>query len=151
MSKDFLAGLMFAAFGAAGLWLGRGLDKGTASAMGAGYFPAVISLILLVLGLVLAAVALLRAGERPTGWDWRAFIFVILSGAAFAVLLKPIGLVLTLVVTVLLASLGGRLLGPRARAAAGGRPRRRQRGHLRPRPGNADRALAALVLKCRTF
>jgi hypothetical protein len=103
---------MFAAFGAAGLWLGRGLDKGTASAMGAGYFPAVISLILLILGLVLAAVSLLRAGERPAGWDWRAFIFIILSGAAFAVLLKPLGLVLTLVVTVVLASFGGRLLGP---------------------------------------
>jgi hypothetical protein len=112
MSKDFLAGLMFAAFGAAGLWLGRGLDKGTASAMGAGYFPAVISLILLVLGLVLAAISLLRAGERPAGWDWRAFTFIILSGIAFAVLLKPLGLVATLVVTVVVASLAGRLLGP---------------------------------------
>jgi hypothetical protein len=112
MSKDFLAGLMFAAFGAAGLWLGRGLDKGTASAMGAGYFPAVISLILLVLGLVLAAISLLRAGERPAGWDWRAFTFIILSGIAFAVLLKPLGLVATLVVTLVVASLAGRLLGP---------------------------------------
>jgi hypothetical protein len=112
MSKDFLAGLMFAAFGAAGLWLGRGLDKGTASAMGAGYFPAVISLILVVLGLVLAAVSLLRAGERPTGWDWRAFTFIILSGIAFAVLLKPLGLVATLLITVVVASLAGRLLGP---------------------------------------
>ena len=112
MSKDFLAGLMFAAFGAAGLWLGRGLDKGTASAMGAGYFPAVISLILLVLGLVLAAISLLLAGERPAGWDWRAFTFIILSGIAFAVLLKPLGLMATLVVTVVVASLAGRLLGP---------------------------------------
>ena len=112
MSKDFLAGLMFAAFGGAGLWLGRGLDKGTASAMGAGYFPTAISLILVVLGLVLAAISLLRAGERPAGWEWRAFTFVILSSAAFAVLLKPIGLVFTLVVTVLLASFGGRLIGP---------------------------------------
>jgi hypothetical protein len=112
VSKDFLAGLMFAAFGAAGLWLGRGLDKGTASAMGAGYFPAVISLILVILGLVLAAVSLLRAGERPSGWDWRAFSFIILSGAAFAVLLRPFGLVITLLVTVLLASFGGRLIGP---------------------------------------
>ena len=112
MSKDFLAGIMFAGFGAAGLWLGRGLDKGTASAMGAGYFPAVISLILVILGLVLAAIALMRAGERPAGWDWRAFAFVILSAIAFAVLLKPLGLVLTLVVTVLLASAGGRLLRP---------------------------------------
>jgi putative tricarboxylic transport membrane protein len=112
MSKDFLAGLMFAAFGAAGLWLGRGLDKGTASAMGAGYFPTAISLILVVLGLVLAAVSLLRAGERPTGWDWRAFTFIILSGIAFAVLLKPLGLVATLIVTVVVASLAARLLGP---------------------------------------
>ena len=54
----------------------------------------------------------MRAGERPAGWDWRAFGFVILSAIAFAVLLKPIGLVLTLVVTVLLASAGGRLLRP---------------------------------------
>ena len=112
LSKDFLAGVMFMAFGGAGLWLGRGLDMGTPSAMGAGYFPAVISLILLVLGTVLAAIAFMRAGEHPAGWDWRAFAFVILSSMAFAVLLKPLGLVVTLVVTVLLASFAGRLLGP---------------------------------------
>jgi hypothetical protein len=112
MSKDFLAGIMFAGFGAVGLWLGRGLEKGTASAMGAGFFPGVISLILVILGLALAAIALTRGGERPAGWDWGAFAFIILSATAFAVLLKPLGLVFTLVVTVLLASLGGRLLRP---------------------------------------
>ena len=50
VTKDFLAGVMFVAFGLLGLWLGRTLEAGTASAMEAGYFPRLICGLLIAIG-----------------------------------------------------------------------------------------------------
>jgi hypothetical protein len=109
-TKDFLAGIMFMAFGVAGILLGRPLDIGSASAMGAGYFPLLLSLLLLGLGAVLAVTGLIGPGETPSAGDWRAFIFIILSSTAFAVLLRPLGLVIATAATVLVASLAARMI-----------------------------------------
>jgi hypothetical protein len=111
-SKDFLAGGLYMAFGLLGLWLGRNLDAGTASAMEAGYFPRLICALLVAVGAALAAMSLLRAGEIPERGRWRPLIFVTLSCLAFALLLHPLGLVLTLLVSILLASLAGGQIRP---------------------------------------
>lgn len=112
--KSFLAGTLYMAFGLAGLWLGRDLDTGTASAMGAGYFPRLVCMLLVVLGAALAATALLDPGEAPERGRWRPFVFVTLSSLSFALLLRPLGLVLTLLVTTVLARFAGGNLRPLA-------------------------------------
>src|SRR5262245_66278968 len=104
-SKDFLAGLMYMAFGLTGLWLGRSLEVGTAAAMGAGYFPRLVCVALIAVGAALALISLMRIGEVPERGKWRPFIFVTLSCLAFGLLLRPLGLVLALVVSPLLALL----------------------------------------------
>src|SRR5215467_9835944 len=86
-SKDFLAGLMYMAFGLIGLWLGRSLEVGTAAAMGAGYFPRLVCGVLIAVGAALALISLMRTGEVPERGMWRPFIFVTLSCLAFALLL----------------------------------------------------------------
>ena len=48
----------------------------------------------------------------PERGKWRPFIFVTLSCLAFALLLHPLGLVLALLVSVLLASLAGGHIRP---------------------------------------
>jgi putative tricarboxylic transport membrane protein len=106
-SKDFLAGILYIAFGLLGLWLGRDLETGTASAMEAGYFPRLICILLIALGAVLAATALLRPGDAPERGKWRPFVFVTLSSLAFALLLRPLGLVLTLAISTVLARFAG--------------------------------------------
>ena len=108
VSKDFLAGSLYMAFGLLGLWLGRNLEVGTASAMEAGYFPRLVCGLLIAVGAALSATALMRAGEIPERGKWRPLFFVTLSCLAFALLLHPLGLVPTLVVTILLACLAGR-------------------------------------------
>ncbi len=111
-SKDFLAGTLYIAFGLLGLWLGRALETGSASAMEAGYFPRLVCALLIAVGAALAAMSLARAGETPERGKWRPFIFVTLSCLAFALLLHPLGLVLALLVSVLLASLAGGHIRP---------------------------------------
>jgi hypothetical protein len=102
-SKDFLAGILFMAFGLLGLWLGRALQVGTASAMDAGYFPRLVCALLVVLGAALAVISLLREGEVPERGKWRPFFFITASALAFALLLRPLGLVLTLAISTVLA------------------------------------------------
>ena len=111
-SKDFLAGGLYMAFGLLGLWLGRSLDVGTASAMEAGYFPRLVCALLIAVGAALAGTSLLRAGETPERGKWRPLILVTLSCLAFALLLHPLGLVLTLLVSILLACLAGGNIRP---------------------------------------
>jgi putative tricarboxylic transport membrane protein len=105
--KDFLAGGLYLAFGFLGLWLGRDLESGTASAMEAGYFPRLVCALLIAIGAVLAATALMDEGESVERGRLRPFAFVTLSCLAFALLLRPLGLVLTLLVSILLAALAG--------------------------------------------
>lgn len=111
-SKDFLAGNLFMAFGLLGLWLGRALDSGTASAMDAGYFPRLVCALLIAVGAALAVTALLRSGEVPERGRWRPFAFVTVSCLAFALLLRPLGLVLTLLISTVLARLAGEDIRP---------------------------------------
>ena len=111
-SKDFLAGGLYMAFGLLGLWLGRTLDAGSASAMEAGYFPRLVCGLLIAVGAALAAISLLRAGEIPERGRWRPLIFVTLSCLAFALLLHPLGLVPTMLVSILLACFAGGHIRP---------------------------------------
>jgi putative tricarboxylic transport membrane protein len=114
LSKNLLAGLMFVGFGLLGLWLARDLDTGSASDMGPGYFPRAICALLIVLGGTLAATGLSRTGDPPEPWALRPLLLITVSALAFALLLKPLGLVATLAVTTLLAGAAGRMLRPAA-------------------------------------
>jgi hypothetical protein len=104
-SKDFLAGNLYMAFGLLGLWLGRTLETGSANAMEAGYFPRLVCGLLIVIGAALAVTSVVRGGEGLQRGKWRPFTFVTLSCLAFALLLHPFGLVLTFVISIVLARL----------------------------------------------
>jgi hypothetical protein len=110
-NKDVLAGAMFAAFGLFGLWIGRDLDAGEAGEMGAGYFPRAICILLVVLGGALIAVDVVRGGAPAERMALRPFACVIASTLAFALLLRPLGLVATLAIAVTLGSLADRWMG----------------------------------------
>jgi hypothetical protein len=75
--------------------------------MEAGYFPRLVCGLLIALGALLAGIALLRGGEPPERGLWRPFAFVTLACLAFALLLRPLGLVATLAITTVLARLAG--------------------------------------------
>jgi hypothetical protein len=90
-NQDVLAGLMFLLFGAMALILGRNLQVGTSSQMGAGYFPLVLGVLLLIVGLAITVVGLWRGGA--------AFLL-------FAVAIEWAGLLLTAPVCTMLAAMG---------------------------------------------
>jgi putative tricarboxylic transport membrane protein len=101
--KDFWAGAIFVAVGAAALWFGAGYERGTAGAMGPGYFPRALGILLAAIG----AACMIRAARGPKSglgaWPLRKAALVLLSVAAFAVLVRGAGLVPAIVVLVLLS------------------------------------------------
>jgi hypothetical protein len=92
INKDVVAGLMFMAWGVAGLWLARTYPVGTAMRMGPGYFPNVLGWLLLVFGLGITVRGALTEGEKLAAWYWRPLAMVLLSFIVFAALIDRAGL-----------------------------------------------------------
>lgn len=118
--KNFLAGLLFAALGTAfATGAATSLTLGSAERMGSGYFPLLVSALLALLGLLLAATALLvpTADGDPVGRiAWKPLSLVIAANLLFGVVLgglpalglPPLGLVPAIYVLVLVAALAGK-------------------------------------------
>ena len=107
LSKDFLSGMMFLAFGLLALYFGRNLALGTAVRMGPGYVPQMLSIILLVLGGLISIAALVTGSEPVEKPKWKPIGLVTIGIVCFALLFERAGLLPALVVLVLISSLAG--------------------------------------------
>ena len=107
LSKDFLSGVMFIAFGLTALYFGRNLAVGTTVRMGPGYVPHMLSYIMLVLGFIIAVVALIYGGEKVEAPKWKPITMVTIGIVIFALLFETTGMFPALVALVFIASLGG--------------------------------------------
>jgi len=105
--KDFLAGLMFIAFGAAAVGLAQSYNMGTAARMGPGYFPTVLGGVLAAIGVLILMESFVVEGEGPKNISFRPLFMVLLSTVLFGVLLRPLGLVLALFALIVVSALGG--------------------------------------------
>ena len=107
---DLWAGLLFIAAGGALAILATGYRAGTAARMGPGYFPFWIGVLLAVVGAILTLRALLPTSEtgRLEGFDARSVLTVLGAVVLFGVLLKPLGLLASLFMLVLVSSTASR-------------------------------------------
>ena len=106
--KDFWAGLMFIAFGAFAL-IGAQMNyqMGSAVRMGPGYFPTVLGGILAVLGAFILVESLAVDGPKVARLYFRPLLFICAANLAFAYMMKPLGLVVSLVALVFISAYGG--------------------------------------------
>jgi hypothetical protein len=102
--KDFGIGAIYLGLGLAGLIIARDYTFGTAGRMGPGYFPTIISGLLILFGLVTLSRGLLREGDRVADINWKGAALVTLSVCAFGFLLEGAGLVIALVALVLISA-----------------------------------------------
>lgn len=116
--KSFLTGLFYLAFGLGSVLVSLGYTLGSLARIGPGYFPLLLGILLVALGLLVSLRALgLRDAEDPaaeTGhsrWsfllerDWLTLAWIIASVVLFGLLLKQIGLLLAIFLLVFIASL----------------------------------------------
>jgi len=117
--QDFFSGLMFTAAGLAFAWAAAAYPLGSAAAMGPGYFPLMLGLVLAALGLLIMFKALVletETGNRVGRWAWRPLLFVLGANVLFGLLLGGVpswglpgmGLVVAIYGLTLVASLAAR-------------------------------------------
>ena len=93
-SKDFWSGLMLIAIGAAAVFIARDYPFGTALRMGAGFFPVVLGVALVLFGLYFAARGLHASSTGIEGnWSPRALVVLPLAFVAFGVLMEHAGFI----------------------------------------------------------
>ena len=107
MNQNVGSGILFLVFGALGLWFGAGYKVGTAMEMGPGYFPAVLSLIMLVIGAVLLVQGLFHVGTSIERIHFRPIFFVAVALILFGALVERFGLIPASLAVVLVGALGG--------------------------------------------
>lgn len=101
--QDLAAGAMFAAVGLLGLYLGKGYPVGSAVRMGPGFVPTGLSLIMIGMGVLIAARALVTVGETLTVWKLRPLVLILGAIMVFGLLIERGGLVLSTCALVVVA------------------------------------------------
>ncbi|WEX08094.1 tripartite tricarboxylate transporter TctB family protein [Chelativorans sp. AA-79] len=121
--KDFATGAIFAVFALIyGFMSLTTMQVGTPVRMGPGFFPAMLSGVLLLIALFLMARSFLRTAETPFGEiAWRAIIFLTIAIVVFAATAESLGMLPGTFVAGLISSAASRTMTPpKALAVAAG-------------------------------
>src|SRR5262245_20784799 len=110
-AKDFLAGLLFVAFGLGFLVLAQRYPMGSARRMGPGYFPQLLALALVAIGSAAMLRSLLRQPVAIGRVAGKALLLVTLAVLLFGLTVERWGLIIASLSLVLIASAAS----PRAR------------------------------------
>ncbi|MGS1097458.1 tripartite tricarboxylate transporter TctB family protein [Aquamicrobium terrae] len=94
LKRDMVAGLVFSTIGLGALAIALGYPFGSTLNMGPGYFPTLVSGLIVVLGIALT-IRELRAGNGALLTDiaWRPLAIIIAAVAGFAILIQHGGLI----------------------------------------------------------
>jgi Tripartite tricarboxylate transporter TctB family len=88
--KDFFSGLMFTVMGGAFAFGAQSYTIGTGARMGPGYFPTLLGVLLVILGMAVLINALRKGGADgdPIGkFAWKPLFFIISANVLFGILL----------------------------------------------------------------
>jgi putative tricarboxylic transport membrane protein len=121
--KNVLAGLLFIAVAALGLWLSRDYPIGTTLRMGTGYVPRLLCWLLLGLGTIVLVQGLREAQDaRPLSSRdvsaLRPVIFVTASLVIFGLSIERLGLVISILLLIGVGAVAARALRPLETLAA---------------------------------
>ena len=106
-NKDFWSGVMLLAIGLVAGWIAQDYKMGTVIRMGSGYFPTILSGILVLFGLALIARAAKSTDSITGGWSFRALIILPIAFALFGYLLDRAGFVPAMAVLIMGSAIAG--------------------------------------------
>ena len=104
--QDFVGGLALIAIALFALWASSDLQGMHGFSFGAGTAPRMFAVLLLGLGIAVMVVGLVADGEHITTYAWRGPLFVSLAILSFALMIRPMGLVVTAFAAFLIAAMG---------------------------------------------
>jgi hypothetical protein len=117
--KDLGAGILYLAFGAVGFYIAREYGFGQASRMGPGYFPSVLSTLLMLFGAASVIRSFVSKNPEEVGaFAWKPLLFVCGSTALFGLLLNGAGLIVALIALSVVSAAGSHFFKFEWRAVA---------------------------------
>ncbi|OZI62205.1 tripartite tricarboxylate transporter TctB family protein [Bordetella genomosp. 11] len=119
--QDFWSGVMFIALGLGFAWQATSYQMGTAARMGPGYFPFWLGMVLALLGaIVLIGSLSAKATETHIDrFDWRIALLVLGSVVLYGVILKFLGVYISVFLLVVISSLASHEFNWKVAAANG--------------------------------
>lgn len=102
--QDFVAGLMFIAFGAVGAWVATKYPFGTSVRMGPGYLPVVLSWCMITLGGIITARSLIFPGAGIVQIKLRPLLFVLGAVLVYAYSIERLGIAISVFLVTLLSA-----------------------------------------------
>lgn len=109
---DLSAGLLFILFGAIFGLQSLGLEMGTTLRLGPGYFPMVLSVVLIGLGAIIAVKAIGTVGDEIGSYARRGMIFILAAPVFFGLTVRGLGFVPSIFITTLIAAQAGLKMRP---------------------------------------
>src|SRR5690242_9998768 len=106
-NKDFLSGVHFIGIGALGIYLAQDYPMGSALRMGPGYFPIVLSGMLILFGIYCLIQGLLKPEKLPGNWSPRALFILPLATVVFGLLMEHGGFIPALIALVVISAYAG--------------------------------------------
>jgi putative tricarboxylic transport membrane protein len=104
--QDFIGGIALMVLALFALWASRDLQGMHGFSFGAGTAPRMFSVLLLGLGFAVMVVGIVSEGAHLATYHWRGPFFVSLAILAFALAIRPLGLVVSGLAAFLIAALG---------------------------------------------
>jgi hypothetical protein len=107
--KDVVAGGAFIALGLLFGWNAHNeLEIGTAFRMGPGYFPVLLSGLLIFIGLVVAIQAVGKEQSPMTGLPWRGLVLILISPIVFGLTVRGLGFIPSVALVVIISAFASR-------------------------------------------
>ncbi|TNM61626.1 tripartite tricarboxylate transporter TctB family protein [Aliirhizobium smilacinae] len=117
--KDLGIGVIYLALGLAGFIIARDYSFGTSGRMGPGYFPTIISGLLILFGIIAMLRGLMREGQPIGSLNWKGMALITLSVCAFGYLLETAGVIVALLALILISAAASERFRFELRAALG--------------------------------
>lgn len=103
--KDFWTGLVYIFVGAGALIISRDYDMGTAVKMGPAYFPTILGVLLVGIGIVSVLRAFIRSGSPIGIVAWKGLVLIVAATLLFGVVVRGAGVVIALPLLVIVSAL----------------------------------------------
>jgi hypothetical protein len=104
-AKDFWTGLIYLFVGSGALIISRDYDMGTAVKMGPAYFPTLLSVLLMGIGVISVIRSFLRSGTPIGVVAWKGLLLIVASTLLFGVIVRGAGLLIALPLLVIVSAL----------------------------------------------
>jgi hypothetical protein len=107
-NRDFFGGLFYIVLGSLGWWIARDYPFGSALRMGPGYFPTVLSWMMIAFGVAILLMGVKNNIKITGNWSIRALIVLPIATAVFGWMMEETGFLPAMLVLIPLSAASGR-------------------------------------------